>query len=184
MVYAMNRIIFLDFDGVLNTENYQVQLRREGRTVSDEYGSLFDQAAIENLKRILDAVPEVRIVVESSWKVAGLGQLRRMWMKRGLPGKIHDVTPDIFGEELLTLDLSDPNVMTKLEGLGKGREISDWLEQHTDGECRYAILDDVPEFSGGLAAHHVLVRPDTGITAAEVDKVIRLLEDPAVKPDP
>ena len=60
---------------------------------------------------------------------------------------------------------------------GKGREIALWMEQHTDGDCQYAILDDVAEFSGELAAHHVLVRPDVGITAADADKVIRLLED-------
>lgn len=175
----MNRIIFLDFDGVLNTESYQAQLRQEGRTWQDADGPLFDPAAVGNLKRILDAVPGVRIVIESSWKVEGLGQLRRMWERRGLPGRIHDVTPDVMSEELLTLDLSDPNIMSKLEDLGKGREISEWLEQHTDGDCRYAILDDVAEFSGELAAHHVLVRPDVGITAADADMVIRLLEDPA-----
>ena len=178
------KILFLDFDGVLNTDSYQVYLRAHGKAGWDDHGQLFDPEAVGNLKLILDAIPDVRIVVSSSWKVHGLDELRQMWKERILPGELYDVTPDMLCEELLTLDLSDPNVMTKLEGLGKGREISDWLEQHTDGECRYAILDDVPEFSGGLAAHHVLVRPDTGITAAEVDKVIRLLEDPAVKPDP
>lgn len=175
----MNRIIFLDFDGVLNTESYQAQLRQEGRTGRDEDGPLFDPAAVGNLKRILDAVPDVRIVIESSWKVEGLGQLRRMWERRGLPGKIHDVTPDVMSEELLTLDLSDPDIMSKLEDLGKGREISQWMEEHAEGECQYVILDDVPEFSGKLAAHHVLVRPDVGITEADVEKVIRLLIDPA-----
>jgi len=171
------KILFLDFDGVLNTENYQAQLRLERRAVRDEYGPLFDPAAVGNLKKILDAVPDVRIVIESSWKVEGLGHLRRMWERRGLPGKIHDVTPDVMSEELLTLDLSDPDVMSQLEDLGKGREISLWMEQHAEGECKYVILDDVPEFSGELAAHHVLVRPDVGITAVDADKVIRLLED-------
>ncbi len=171
------KILFLDFDGVLNTENCQVQLRKEGRTGRDCDGPLFDPNAVRNLKRILDAVPDVRIVIESSWKVEGLGQLRRMWERRGLPGRIHDVTPDVMSEELLTLDLSDPDVMTRLEDLGKGREISQWMEQHAEGECQYVILDDVPEFAGELATHHVLVRPDVGITAADAEKVIRLLED-------
>lgn len=173
------KILFLDFDGVLNTENCQVQLRKEGRTGRDCDGPLFDPNAVRNLKRILYAVPDVRIVIESSWKIEGLGQLRRMWERRGLPGRIHDVTPDVMSEELLTLDLSDPDIMSKLEDLGKGREISKWMEEHAEGECQYAILDDLPEFSGELAAHHVLVRPDVGITAADADMVIRMLEDPA-----
>lgn len=172
------KILFLDFDGVLNTENYQVQLRKEGRTGRDCDGPLFDPNAVRNLKRIHDAVPDVRIVIESSWKVDGFSQLRRMWERRGLPGRIHDVTPDVMSEELLTLDLSAPDVMTRLEDLGKGREISQWMEEHAEGECQYAILDDLPEFSGELAAHHVLIRPDVGITAADAEKVIQLLEDP------
>ena len=50
------RILFLDFDGVLNTENYQAQLRAEGKPGWDDFGSLFDPAAVANLKRILGMV--------------------------------------------------------------------------------------------------------------------------------
>ena len=63
----MNKYIFLDFDGVLNTENYQAQLLAEGKPGWDDYGLLFAPAAIANLKHILDAVPDVRVVVVSSF---------------------------------------------------------------------------------------------------------------------
>ena len=90
---------------------------------------LFDPEAVANLKRILDAVPDVRIVVESSWKVRGLDELRLMWAERGLPGTLYDITPTIFCEELLTADLSDPDSIRKVEGLAKGKEIRAWLRR-------------------------------------------------------
>ena len=88
----MNKYIFLDFDGVLNTENYLARIRADGKPGWHDYGMLFDPASVANLKRILDAAPDVRIVVGSSWKVRGLVELRLMWAERGLPGTLYDVT--------------------------------------------------------------------------------------------
>lgn len=52
------KVIFLDFDGVLNTKNYQEQFYREGKPQWDDFCHVFDPEAVENLKMILDAVPE------------------------------------------------------------------------------------------------------------------------------
>lgn len=122
----MNKYIFLDFDGVLNTENYQTKLQSEGSPGWDDFGMFFDPEAVANLKRILDVVPDVRIIVESSWKANGLDELHLMWVERGLPGTLYDITPTFFCEELLTIDLSDLDNIRKVEGLGKGREIRAW----------------------------------------------------------
>ena len=62
----MDRIIFLDFDGVLNTEKYQAELRGRRRSTVDTYGPLFDPEAVQNLQKILDTVPDAKIVIESS----------------------------------------------------------------------------------------------------------------------
>ena len=167
-------VVFLDFDGVLNTDAYQVHLRATGKPGWDDFGQLFDPEAIGNLKRILDAVPDVRIVVESTWKAEGLDHLRRMWKARNLPGELYDVTPDIFNEELLTIDLSHPDNIKKIEGIGKGKEISAWLEHH-GGDCKYVIFDDAAEFSGELAGHHIHVGHDIGITADDAMKAITYL---------
>lgn len=172
----MKKYIFLDFDGVLNTENYQAQLRADGKPGWDDYGMLFDPAAVANLKRILDAAPEVRIVVESSWKVRGLDELRLMWAERGLPGALYDVTPTIFCEELLTADLSDPDSIRKVEGLAKGKEIRAWLRRHAVPECRYVILDDMAEFEGDLREHAIQTDPRVGITKSDAMVVVTFLK--------
>ena len=172
----MLKVMFLDFDGVLNTDSYQVSLSSQGKPGWDDYGQLFDPEAVGNLKMILDAVPDVKIVIESSWKVNGLDELQLMWKERNLPGELYDVTPDIFNEELLTIDLSDPDNIRKVEGLGKGGEISAWLKRHGGQDCRYVILDDVAEFSRELASHHILISPDLGITREDAIKVITYLK--------
>ena len=48
----MDRYLFLDFDGVLNTGNYARQMKREGIDPFDEYGAMFDPEAIANMKRL------------------------------------------------------------------------------------------------------------------------------------
>ncbi len=166
------KVIFLDFDGVLNTENYQVRRRSEGLPVMDSYGHLFDPEAIANLGSILEAVPDAKIVVESSWKVMGLLHIRQMWKARNLPGEIYDATPDISTEALLTADLSDPEVFQKLEGAQKAAEINAWLREK---DCQYIIIDDVAKFSGEMARRHIKVNPEEGLTSIKALKAIDAL---------
>ena len=59
----MKKIIFLDFDGVLNTEHYQNYLMYERTPWQDKHGALFDPEAVQQLKRIVD-VTKADIVIE------------------------------------------------------------------------------------------------------------------------
>lgn len=90
----MEKVIFLDLDGVLNTEYYQWFLQYSGEPYIDEYGSCFDPCAVEQLKRIIDKT-EADIVIETTWKYLGLDAMKELWKARNLPGKVIDITPDI-----------------------------------------------------------------------------------------
>lgn len=171
----MKKFIFLNFNGVLNSENYQARLQAVGKPGWDDYGMLFDPSAVANLKHILDAVPDVRVVVESSWKANGLDELRLMWAERGLPGTLYDVTPTHFCEELLTMDLSAPESIRKIEGLSKGKEIRAWLQRHAGPDCRHVIIDDMAEFDGHLRDHTVHTDPRVGITESDAMAVVKFL---------
>ncbi|MBQ9310132.1 MAG: hypothetical protein IJ222_04630 [Bacteroidales bacterium] len=172
----MKKILFLDFDGVLNTEKYQRQLRTEGRSARDGYGPLFDPEAVENLRMILDTTG-AEIIVSSSWKLEGLGKMRSLWHDRSLPGKVAGITPDtVFNPDLLSMDLEDPEVFMHLAG--KGNEVRMWLEAHP-GEVRYAILDDVPDFLPEQEPFYVMTDPRTGITTEIALKVINILNGQA-----
>lgn len=86
-------VIFLDFDGVLNTEQYQAQLAIDGKPTKDAWGPLFDPRAVANLRKILDAT-SVGIVISSSWRyLHRLSSLRMMWEVRELPGEILTRSP-------------------------------------------------------------------------------------------
>lgn len=47
----MKKIIFLDFDGVLNTEYNQNLLMYHGKSWKDKYGAFFDPKTVAELKR-------------------------------------------------------------------------------------------------------------------------------------
>ena len=117
----MTKIIFLDFDGVLNTEHYQGLLQYQGKPWQDEYGAFFDPKAVKQLKRIIDAT-DADIVVESSWKYLGLDAMKELWEVRNLPGTIIDITPSLLGKN-------------------KGVEIASWLSKYAKQDIRYVIID-------------------------------------------
>ena len=63
----MEKYLFLDLDGVLNTTEYQAYLFKNQLDRSDEYGELFDPQAVAQLERVIVAT-NARIVISSSWK--------------------------------------------------------------------------------------------------------------------
>lgn len=89
----MEKIIFLDIDGVLN-------VYCEGR---DEYGCTFHKHFEDNLKWIIEET-NAKIVISSSWRMNGLSIMQEMWQYRKLAGEVIDVTPYINnckrGEEI------------------------------------------------------------------------------------
>ena len=103
----MGKSLFLDIDGVLNTERDHECCRMNGMEDSDDYGYLFDPMAVKNLARIVNETG-ADIVISSSWKYSGLSTLLDMWNERGLPGRVIDITPDnISNEMLLKADLDN-----------------------------------------------------------------------------
>ena len=85
------KIIFLDFDGVLNTEYHQRQLQFEGKIWQGKHGASFDPEAVKQLQAIVDKT-HADIVIESSWKYLGLEAMQDMWKDRQLPGKVKKLT--------------------------------------------------------------------------------------------
>ena len=170
----MKKIIFLDFDGVLNTEHYQGLLQYQGKPWQDEYGAFFDPNAVKQMKRIIDATG-ADIVVESSWKYLGLDAMKVLWEIRSLPGKIIDITPSsVSDEHLLNIDLE--NIDTSILHC-KGMEISSWLSDHEKQDIRYVIIDDEYVILGSQLPHFILTNPYEGITEEQANKAISILNE-------
>ena len=167
----MNKIIFLDFDGVLNTEYYQELLQFQSKPWQDEYGAFFDPNVVKQLKRIIDTTG-ADIVIESSWKYLGLNAMRELWEVRNLPGKIIDITPSSVSDEyLLKADLDDLDT-SKLHC--KGMEIASWLSEQEE-DIRYVIIDDEYVILDSRLPHFILTNPYEGITEEQANKAILIL---------
>ena len=153
----MNKIIFLDFDGVLNTEHYQGLLQYQGKPWQDEYGAFFDPKAVKQLKRIIDAT-DADIVVESSWKYLGLDAMKELWEVRNLPGTIIDITPSLLGKN-------------------KGVEIASWLSKYAKQDLRYVIIDDEFVILDSQLPHFILTNTYEGITEEQANRAISMLNE-------
>ena len=170
----MRKIIFLDFDGVLNTENYNLVLKRKGKICQDEYGALFDPNAVKQLKSIIDAT-NADIVVESSWKYHGLDAMKELWEVRNLPGRVIDITPSSVSDEYLSnvnLDNLDASMLHC-----KGLEISSWLSEKGQSNTRYVIIDDEYVILDSQLPHFILTNSYEGITEEQANQAISILNE-------
>lgn len=170
------RYLFLDFDGVLNTSSYQQHLREKGEKTSDGFGPLFDPEAVRNFGRILQDVPDARIVICSTWKdTLGIADLKLMWKERNLPGEVYSTTVSLLHDQLLFEDLSDPAAFAKMEGECKGREAICWLASNEVPDAPYVIIDDCTGFPASLQSHLVMTDPLYGLLDFDADKAIHIL---------
>lgn len=166
----MCRILFLDIDGVLNTERQHDLCVNKGIAPVDGFGYAFDPEAVTNLKRIVEETG-ADIVISSSWKLWGLDAMQRMWTKRALPGKVIDITPNTESDEmLLSVDLDYMEIPAI-----KGSEIKEWLTTKGHDVTHYAILDDFPDMLPEQESHFVQTDPSIGITEADANKTIEIL---------
>ena len=169
MLYTNNKIIFLDFDGVLNTEYHQRLLQYEGKPWQDKHGAFFDPEAVAQLQRIEDAT-HADIVIESSWKYLGLEAIQKMWKDRQLPGQVIDVTPSATSESAL---LSDDFSTSTLHC--KGAEIALWLCYHATQDTQYVIIDDEYVILDSQQPYFILTNPYDGITENLATRAINIL---------
>ena len=152
------KIIFLDFDGVMDTAYYDHVLNEEGLPGNDSYGPVFDPDCVRNLKLIIDKTG-ADIVVTSTWKDFMTYQdFLDMWKKRGLPGFVTDVTPT-------------PSVSKN-----RGDEIDAWLNECVE-ECQYVIIDDLDgdNFNEHQIPRLLVVNPFSGIDEDIAERAIALL---------
>lgn len=173
-------LIFLDFDGVLNTENHFAKMTVEGVPTRDYYGPKFDPKAVANLQKIIEAT-DAWIIVSSSWRYMGLKNLQRMWTDRKLPGWIAGITPlHTDNDKLLETDLSQLDVITaEMFSSSRGSEIKAYFDEvlKVSSETqRYIILDDLNEVLPEQESHFIRINPIVGITEKDVGKAVEVLK--------
>lgn len=166
----MRKIIFLDIDGVLNTKYWYSQMDRN--TPKDKYGYMFDPVSVDNLEKIIKRT-EAGIVISSSWRFMGLSVMLDMWEERKLPGRVIDVTPNSFSDDLLlTTDLDNDDIMDI-----RGQEIKEWLMRRGADVSNYVILDDMNDILQEQENNFVWIDPEIGITTWNAEQAIQILNN-------
>lgn len=151
-------IIFLDFDGVLSTDNYLDLLSETKSKTSDYWGRLFDPECVNSLKRIVDKT-EARIVVTSSWRnYLSIWQFILMWKLRNMPGILAGVTPK--------------------SSIYRGNEIAKWLNIHRN-ITNYIIIDDMDylQFNADQATHLVTTNHYKGLQPDTTEIALSILKN-------
>jgi len=150
------RIIFLDFDGVLNSNRY---IRSCGGT-----GLALDPECLKQLKKIVDAT-DAKIVLTTSW--------REHWEQ-------DEEKCDPIGKEICEIfSKYQLSVLDKTPFLTSGREseIESWLDAHSETKT-FAVLDDrfldSPRIRGHFVKTDAYIR---GLEKMGAEKAVRILRN-------
>ena len=162
-VQSYPKIIFLDFDGVLNDHSKH----------PNGYGGI-TLSLVPHLNSILDAVPEAKIVVSSSWRYVSpdpkVHEFILLIHGVNAYGRVLDVT--VSDEEITGGNMPDWNDREAWmrEGLiWRVKQIRKWVEEN-DVES-YVVLDDLPLVVENL----VQTQGNVGLTQNDAEKAIALL---------
>ena len=152
----MYNIIFLDFDGVLNSRHTKEKFKGWAG-IEDEKVAL--------LKELVESTKSI-IVLTTSW--------RHSWdyaSYKDTESSTGRYISDKFAKQGL-------RIRSKTESLGsRGKEIHEWLERHPHG--KWVVLDDEKwdDFETyGIWPHLVETDYDKGLSAGDISKAKKILQ--------
>lgn len=163
------RVVFLDIDGVLNSEPWfeRSEAERLGPhldpALDPTWMAMLDPDAVARFERLV-TTSGAKVVVSSSWRATvPLPALGRLLAVRGFTGELIDATTTSYGLV--------PDGVTE-----RGHQIAHWLAANP--VTSYVILDDQADMAH-LGARHVQTTWEEGLTDADVDRALALLGLPA-----
>jgi len=147
-------VIFQDLDGVCNSKtSFRLEQRKGTENISDTLSEI----NCSNFQSILDAVPDAKIVISSSWRILhSFDYLKtKLTEYRIDAGKVIGVTPCVSSGD-------------------RAREITLWLEEHPE-VTHYVILDDDSDILSH-GEHAVLTTWEDGLLSTHVKAAIKILK--------
>lgn len=172
-VGVVNVVVFLDFDGVLNHEEWYARrgpapgggLHKRPWT-AERVRWCFDPSTAPRLNRLADA--GVRFVVSSTWRMGGLEEMRTILRLLGVRGEVIGCTP--------VLSVKDRSIYVN-HARNRGAEIQAWIDANAfDGP--FVILDDDNDM-GPLLDRLVQTDDRYGLLDEHVDRALVMLRGDA-----
>lgn len=156
------KVIFLDVDGVLNSE---VSREQERNNFDNWMEHEVSEMHVNNLKKIVDATG-AQIVLSSSWRFDHPKATGRDF--------IVDPLMRVLDRKLKAVGLDIIDVTPDLRGKIRGAEIQDWLGRHSEVE-RFVILDDDVDMMEEQKPFFVNTTFKNGLTEDLANKAIEIL---------
>lgn len=162
------KIIFLDIDGVLNSDSWNQKHENEIKN-----GILVDEEKVEILSKLIKATG-AKIVLHSGWRFwfdeSFLPIRKESEILMELLNKnnidFYDFTPDLTTEEIRK---------SKNFSKVKPDEILLWLKKHSDISS-WVVIDDL-DLNNEIISNHQ-IKPDSkiGLSSSDIEKAVKLLE--------
>ncbi len=178
------KIIFLDIDGVLNSNAFfkAHKLPDNFDSRNDTHQALMiDPCAVAKLNGIIAATCAL-VIISSSWRFYwSRVRIKAMMALRGFSGDIIGATPCLdtlptitksgeIGEREGTLRIVRPCPVTR------GDEIVAFLAEHRKKKMRFVVLDDDARGMECVGDRFVKINPQIGLTDRDADCAIQILK--------
>lgn len=150
------KVIFLDIDGVLNHEQHYKWLMETDEPTPMQRTYPYTEFNPESCRLLKEIIWETnaKIVVSSSWRLAGEDRLKLLFKNLGLPN-IYSTTPCL--------------------NTARGIEIDAWLATHPEVDG-YIILDDDEDMNAEQMPFFIKTNPyEDGLNEEVKNKAIELL---------
>lgn len=161
------KVLFLDIDGVLNSERYYHS--DEWKNISSKINNgeqkysphfLIDKKSIEVLNNLIKSMPDLSIIISSTWKRYGrYEQTKEYLIQNGFrfESQIIDCTPELNSLKYC-----------------RGDEIQLWLNKHLD-VSNYCIIDDDNDMLSTQLENFVQINSEVGLTEEDCEEIKRIL---------
>jgi hypothetical protein len=166
------KVIFLDIDGVLNPTHYENALYKMWKASfkeiksHDEYGQLFFYQNCEALKKIINETG-AKIVISSTWRMAGESEMKALWKHRNLAGEIIGITPT-------ETQLVESGEAEFYDLVCRGHEIKHWIKQNKFNG-NYVIIDDTKDMLKEQEPFFIVTNTYFGLTLKDAERAIGIL---------
>lgn len=163
------KILFLDIDGVLNTERYlRIQAQKLGYRDDFTMQYNFDPVALNNLKEIME-ITNAKIVISSTWRInkdnsnnpKEWDELIRNLDTVGIKDRIIDITPTVTNSRGLNI---------------RWMEIKQWLHENKNMDIEgFVIIDDEWDMGEYTNTNFIRCWSYSGLTDEVKQAVISML---------
>lgn len=178
------RILFLDIDGVLNSQEYTKWCYTDdGKQYLVEGGDIFvDRNAVNLIKRLCDEY-DVRIVISSSWRDISLSATIKSFEEykdlKCLNKYIVGITPKYHSENLMRgeeINVFYDNIRHfNLRNYDKFYDRK-YFSNKNFTNVLYCIVDDDTDMLRFQECHFIKIDNRTGITEKDINKVKHILK--------